>query len=132
MVWNGYHGSEPCHNAPLCKLGALRAECGPITQLFSTHEIDEKGPLEFWNACLLSVHKGGIHEGIRVRRRNTSQTTASMFPNLITLKTLPFHHCIIFRKQWMLNSSLPIICNVKTGLKLTFLLFLLVSKDFGC
>lgn len=53
-VWNGYRGSEPCRSASLPELEAGGAECGPITQLFST-------PQHWWERsswvleCMLAV-----------------------------------------------------------------------------
>ena len=89
------------------------AECAPITQLFSTHKIDEKGPLQFWNAGLLSVHKGGIQNltpGMK-EYKSDNRLDVSKF-NYFKELCFPITE-LFFRKQWILDSSLPIICILK-------------------
>lgn len=88
-------------------------ECAPITQLFSTHKIDEKGALQFWNAGLLSVHKGGIQNLTPGMKEYESDNRLDV-PKFNYFKELCFPITeLSFRKQWILDSSLPIICILK-------------------
>lgn len=94
------------------------------TIIFHSHKMDKKGPLEFWNACLPSVHKGGI-QILSQERKNTSLTTALIFLNLITLKNPAFPSLNYFQRTMDVEfiSSHNMQSESSFWLKLTFLLF---------
>lgn len=82
---------------------------GMVTWLFSPLWNEEWSSLEVWNACSPSAHKEGL-KTLSQERKNARLTAAPMFPNWMALRnSTSLTPTVIFRTQWMLNSSLPII-----------------------
>lgn len=84
-VWNGYPGREPCHSASARARARRSGMWADNTIVFNPTKLTRKALVSFgMHACCRFTKE--VSKILSQERKTTSQTTAWMFPNLITLK----------------------------------------------